>query len=477
MNARQRWTLAVASLASLMVSLDALVVAMALNTIRMRLGASIEDLEWVVNAYTLAFAVLMLTAAAIGERFGRRRVFTLGLVVFTAASAACALAPNAGALIAARAVQGAGAAMVIPTALALVSVAFPAQRRGAAMGILAGITGIAVLGGPVLGGAVVQGISWQWIFWLNVPLGIVLVVVGRGRLAESTGIARSWDVAGLVTSGLGVWALVWAAVHATTVGWTSPTVLLGLGCGAALLIAFVVVERRVKAPMLPLRLFARPGFGSANLSGLLMSASIFGAAFFLAQYLQAGLHLSALAAGLHLLPWTASLFVIAPIAGAQLNRIGARTLTWTGLLAQALGFTWMALAAGSGAGYDAMIAPMVLAGVGVSAAMPAVQNTAVSAVQPADIGTASGVYSAMRQLGGAVGVALLATVFTTAGGNFSTPQTLAPAFQAALIVAASLSAAGALAAAYIGRVRGRSRTAASTTTTAMALPEPQQRQN
>jgi EmrB/QacA subfamily drug resistance transporter len=454
MDARQRWTLAVASLASLMVSLDALVVATALNTIRVQLGATIEDLEWTVNAYTLAFAVLMLPAAAVADRFGRRRVLLIGLVVFTAASAACALAPSAGLLIAARAVQGAGAALVMPTALAIVGVAFTPERRGSAMGILAGVTGIAVLGGPVLGGAVVQGVAWQWIFWLNVPIGVLLAFIGRARLAESTGPRERWDVPGMLTAALGVCALIWAVVRAATTGWGSPAVLIGGAIGAVLLAVFVVVERRSAAPMLPPRLFARPAFSAANVAGLLMSASIFGVAFFLSQYLQAGLHLSPLAAGVHMLPWTASLFLVAPLAGAMLNRVGARALVSTGLLAQGVGFAWLALAARSGGGYPAMIAPLVLAGIGVSMAMPAAQNAAVSSVDALDIGRASGVYNAVRQLGGAVGVAVLATVFAGVGGKFGEPQTLGPAFEVTLLVAAALSALGGVAGPFLeGRRR------------------------
>ncbi|GAB3808863.1 DHA2 family efflux MFS transporter permease subunit [Humibacter antri] len=454
MTATQRWTLTVASLASLMVSLDALVVATALNTIRVQLGASIEELEWTVNAYTLAFATLLLTASAIGDRFGRRRIMVVGLVVFTAASAACALAPTPGVLIVARAVQGAGAAMVMPTALALVSVAFPSERRGAAMGILAGVTGIAVLGGPVIGGAVVQGIAWPWIFWLNVPIGALLVLLCRARVAESVGRRRGWDAVGLGTSALGICALVWGVVHSTTVGWASPSVLVALALGVVLLAAFVLVEGRAAHPMLPLRLFARHGFGAANVGGLLLSASIFGAAFFLSQYLQAGLRLSPLSAGMHMLPWTASLFLVAPIAGAQVNRFGARMLVFGGLFAQALGFAWVALAVASGGGYPAMIAPMVLAGIGVSTAMPAVQNAAVSAVEPGDIGTASGVYNAVRQLGGAVGIAVLASVFAGVGGDFAMTATLGRAFEATMLVAAALSVVGAGAGMFVAGRRG-----------------------
>jgi EmrB/QacA subfamily drug resistance transporter len=447
MDSRQRWTLATASVASLMVGLDALVVTTALNTIRRQLRASMSDLEWTVNAYTLVFAVLLLTASTLGDRFGRRRMLVTGLGVFTAASAACALAPNIGVLVAARAVQGAGAAMVMPSALALVGGAFEPAARGKAMGIFGGVTGLAILGGPVIGGAVTQGLAWQWIFWLNVPIGVVLIpLVGR-RVAESvaTAHARRIDVLGLLLSGLGVLGLVWGLVRGNAAGWSSAEVSGGLVAGAVLVGCFVAWEARVAEPMLPLRLFADRTFRAANLAGLLMTGAIFGAAFFIAQYLQAGMAYEPLAAGLRMLPWTATLFVVAPVAGALINRVGERIFVAVGLSAQALGFGWLGLICANGsAGYPELIAPMMLAGVGVSAAMPAAQNAVLAAVPPAEIGTASGVYNTMRQLGGALGVAALAAVFA-ARGSFASADAVRSGFAAAMLVAGAISAIGGLA--------------------------------
>jgi EmrB/QacA subfamily drug resistance transporter len=442
MNTRQRWTLALTSLASLMVGLDALVVTTALNTIRLHLGASIADLEWTVNAYTLVFAMLLLTASVIGDRVGRRRMLAIGLAVFTTASAACALAPNIGVLIAARAVQGAGAAMVMPAALALVGGAFGPEQRGKAMGIFGGITGLSILAGPVVGGAVVQGFAWQWIFWLNVPIGLALIPMVWRRIAESAGPAGNLDAVGLLLSGLGVLGLVWGLVRGNAIGWTSPEIPGTVVGGAALLAAFVVWELRTPMPMLPMGLFTNRVFSAANIAGLLMTGSIFGAAFFFAQYLQAGLHESPLGSGLKLLPWTATLFVIAPIAGARINRIGERRLIVIGLAAQAAGFGWIAIAAGSG--YAAMVAPMMLAGVGVSAAMPAVQNAVLGAVTPAAIGIASGTYNATRQLGATFGIVALSVVFA-AHGNYASPSGVSHGFSAAMTVAAAISATGAFA--------------------------------
>ncbi|MCX4096193.1 DHA2 family efflux MFS transporter permease subunit [Nocardia sp. alder85J] len=442
MTPRQRWTLALTSVASLMVGLDALVVATALNTIRTRLHASMAELEWTVNAYSLAFAVLLLTAAVIGDRLGRRRTLAAGLTVFTLASAACALAPGIGFLIAARAVQGAGSAMVMPAAMALIGAAFEPRQRGAAMGIFGGITGLAILGGPVLGGAIVQGAAWQWIFWLNVPIGALLIPAVLRRVAESHGPIAEPDLPGLLLSGAGVLAVVWGLVRAGEIGWGATETIFTLVGGGLLLALFAGWELRTPAPMVPMRIFADRVFSSANLASLLQTASIFGTAFFFAQYLQAGLHEGPLDSGLRLLPWTATLFVVAPIAGARINRIGERPLIVAGLLGQALGFGWIALAAGSG--YAALIAPMVLAGVGVSVAMPAAQSAVLGAVAPQAIGTASGLYNTGRQLGGALGIAVVSAVFA-ANGSYASPAAVTDGFRAAIAVSAALSAAGALA--------------------------------
>jgi MFS family permease len=246
MDARQRWTLILTSVASLMVGLDLTVVTTALNTIRLDLGASIAELDWTINAYTLTIGVLLLTAAAVGDRLGRRRVLVAGLAVFTASSAACALAPSIGMLIAARAAQGIGTAMVLPQALALLSAAFPPETRGKAMGLFAGITGLAILGGPVIGGVVVQGLAWQWIFWLNVPIGIALIPLVWRYIAEAHGPRTPFDVTGLALSGAGLLGLVWGLVRGSAVGWGSPQVYGSLAAGTALIVAFAAWECRAR---------------------------------------------------------------------------------------------------------------------------------------------------------------------------------------------------------------------------------------
>jgi EmrB/QacA subfamily drug resistance transporter len=463
MDPRQRWTLILTSVASLMVGLDLTVVTTALNTIRLDLGASIAELDWTINAYTLTIGVLLLAAAAIGDRFGRRRVLAIGLAVFTGSSAACALAPSIGVLIAARAAQGIGTAMVLPQAMALLSAVFPPQVRGKAMGTFAGITGLAILAGPVLGGVVVQGLAWQWIFWLNVPIGAVLIpLVGR-YLAEAHGPRTRFDLAGLALSGAGLLGLVWGLIGANSVGWGSPQVYGPLAAGVALLAAFVAWERRAASPMLPASLFRNVPYVCANVAGFMMTGAMMSGVVFFMQYLQASLGEGPLAAGLRVLPLSATLFVVAPIAGRLVARVGERPIVMSGMACQAVGMVWMAVS--TGGSYPALIPGMVATGVGVSAAMPAAQNGAVGAVRREMIGTASGVYNAMRQVGGAFGIAIASAVFGAAG-SFASPAAVSHGVRAALLVTAVIAATGALAAAGL-----RSRQPAPPASTPQAAPQ------
>jgi EmrB/QacA subfamily drug resistance transporter len=439
----QRWALALASVASFMVVLDLLVVSTALSTIRHGLGASIGQLEWMVNAYTLAFAVLLMTAAAVGDRFGRRRVFAAGLAVFAAGSAACALAPGAGALIAARTVQGIGAAMVMPLALALLNAAVPPQRRGWAMGIYGSVTALAVVVGPVLGGAVTQGIAWQWIFWLNVPIGLLAIPLALRRLEESYGPRAALDLPGVALGTAAALGLVWGLVRGSSAGWASPGAAGALAAGVVLAVAFTAWELRARAPMLPMRLFAIRGFSAGNGVVFLVNASVTGAVFFMAQFLQVSLGQDPLGAGLRLLPWGVAPFLIAPRAGKLADRIGERPLVVSGVLLQAAGFAWIAAVAAAGLAYPAMLAPMMISGAGLGLALPAVTKAVVGSVPRGDIGKASGSFGMMRQLGGAFGVAILAAVFASAGG-YASAAAFSAGFAPALAAAAGLALAGAL---------------------------------
>ena len=454
----QGWVLALTSIASLMVALDTLVVSTALTTIRLDLGASIEQLEWTVNAYNLSLAVLLLPAAAVGDRFGRRAVFTAGLGLFVAASAAAALAPDIGSLIAARAVQGAGAALVITLALAIVSAAFPPERRGWAIGILEGITGLAVVGGPVIGGAVAQGIAWEWIFWLNVPIGLAAIPLALAHIDESHGRDTSLDIGGLALVTGGALGIVWGLVRANAAGWGSPEVVASLAIGAALVVGFVLWELRVREPMLPMRFFRSRAFSSGNAGVFFLFASLFGAVFFLAQFLQTGLGNGPLEAGLRLAPWTATLFFVAPIAGALVDRIGERPLLAGGMALQALGLAWVAAIAEPDLGYAAMIAPLIVAGIGASMAIPPAASAVVGAVGQDEVGKAAGANSMLRELGGVFGIALLVAVFAGAG-SYASADAFTDGFAPAIAVAAALSLLGAIAALGVPG-RGRAQPAA-----------------
>jgi EmrB/QacA subfamily drug resistance transporter len=428
-----------------MVALDTLVVTTALPVIRTDLGASLSDLEWTVNAYNLAFACFLLTGAALGDRFGRRRMFCIGLAVFTAASAAAALSPTVAALIAARTVQGAGAAMVMPLTLTLISEAFPAEKRGAAIGLWGGIAGLAVAAGPVIGGAVVDGIDWHWIFWLNVPIGLALIPFSALKLSESYGPRPKLDLHGLAIAGAGLLSVTWGLVRANAIGWSSTEVVLTLAGGVALLAAFVLWERRTPTPMIPLRLFRSRAFSAANAVSFFMYAGLFGAVFLMAQFLQDGLGESPLDAGIRLLPWTATPMVVAPIAGALADRYGNRPFMILGLALQAVGLAWVATIAGQGVTYAELGVALTVAGVGTSFCFPTVANAVMGSVPPSEAGVASGTNSSFRELGGVFGVAVLAAVFTH-HGVYSSPHAFFDRFGAAIWVAAGFSALGIVAA-------------------------------
>jgi EmrB/QacA subfamily drug resistance transporter len=445
-----RWVLVLSSVASLMVALDALVVSTALETIRRHLHASLGELEWTVNAYGLSFAVLLVPAAALGDRLGRRRLFAAGLAGFVLGSIACALAPNAGLLIAARAVQGSAAALVAPLSLALISTAFAPERRGWAMGVYGGITGIAVLGGPVIGGAVTQGLAWQWVFWINVPIGVVAIPLVLMRIPESYGPRARLDTRGLVLVTAAALGIVWGLVRGNDAGWGSAEVLGALAAGVAALAAFVAVERRVAEPMLPPSMFARRGFSAGTAATFLFSAALFSAVFFMAQFQQISLGQGPLDAGLRLLPWTGTLFFVAPVAGALINRLGARALVTLGLTLQAGGMAWIAAIAAPGMTYWHTIAPMVVAGAGISMAMPAAQSAVMNAVTSREVGKASGAFMTMRQLGAVFGLAVAAAVFSGAG-SYASPVAFFHGFVPALTLSAALSTAGALVAALLPR--------------------------
>src|SRR3954447_25802923 len=454
---RPLWTFAIVSVALFMVVLDNLVVTTALPSIRADLGGGLQALEWTVNAYTLTFAVLLLTGAALGDRFGRRRMFVIGLSLFTLASAGAALAPSTGALIAARALQGAGAAIVTPLTLTLLSTAFPPAKRGLAIGAWSGISGLGVALGPVVGGAVVEGVSWHWIFWLNVPTGLLLLPLARRQLTESYGPSGRLDLPGLGLAGAGLLGVVFAIVRGQALGWTSAPILGSFATGLVVLAALVAWELRAPAPMLPMRFFRNRAFAATNAVSLAMFFGVFGSIFLLAQFLQTTQGLSPLEAGIRTLPWTAMPIVVAPIAGLLFDRIGSRPLMAAGLLLQGTAIAWLAVVATPTVAFASLILPFALAGTGMALVFAPAANAVLGAVRPEEAGQASGATNAIRELGGVLGVAVLASVFT-ANGGYESPQAYVDGMTAALPIGAAVLGAGALLALLIP---GRKQTAAA----------------
>ena len=458
MNHKIVGTFAIASTAAFMATLDNLVVTTALPVIRRDLHAGLGSLEWTVNAYTLTFAVLLLTGAALGDRFGRRRVFALGLGIFTLGSAAAALAPSIGALDAARAVQGLGGAIVMPLSLTILSAAVPAEKRGLALGAWGGISGLAVAFGPLVGGAVVSGISWHWIFWLNVPIGLVLAPLALLRLDESYGPSSRLDLPGLGLASGGLFGVVWGLVRGNALGWGSTEIVTAFVAGAILLVLFVAWELRTETPMLPMSFFRSRTFALANAASLFMSFGMFGSIFLLAQFFQTVQGYTPLGSGLRILPWTAMPMVVAPIAGALSDRIGGHRLIGAGLALQAAGLAWIAAVQTPTISYAELVAPFAISGIGMGLFFAPVANVVLSAVRPDQEGQASGANNAIRELGGVLGVAVLASVFAHYGG-YRTGQTFTNGMIPAVYIGAAVVGLGSLSAFAIGR--GRPRAAAA----------------
>jgi EmrB/QacA subfamily drug resistance transporter len=458
---RPGWTLAIVSIALFMTALDNLVVGVALPSIRADLGGSLESLEWTVNAYTLSFAVLLITGAALGDRFGRKRMFTIGLSLFTVSSAAAALSPSVDALIAARAIQGAGAAMVTPLTLTLLAEAFPGARRGLALGVWAGVSGLGVALGPFVGGAVVEGISWHWIFWLNVPTGLIAVPLAMRKLTESFGSGSRLDLPGLGLVATGLFGLTFGIVRGQPLGWTSTTVLTSLIAGVVLLAAFLAWEHRAAAPMLPLRFFRSRGFSATSGVAFTMFFGVFGSIFLLSQFFQSAQGYSPFEAGLRTLPWTGMPMLVAPIAGILSDRIGSRPLMASGLALQAVAIGWLAQVATVDVAYSALVIPFILGGTGMALVFAPSANATLAAVRPEEAGQASGATNAIRELGGVMGVAVLASVFSAHGG-YASPQAFVDGLTAAMPYGAGVLVAGALVALLVpGKGAQAARTASA----------------
>ncbi|KNB50081.1 MFS transporter [Streptomyces caatingaensis] len=457
---RAGWALAISGAAGFMAALDNLVVTTALPSVRADLGGTPADLEWTVSAYTLTYAVLLMSGAALGDRFGRRRLFTLGVLLFTAASAAAALAPGIEALIAARAVQGAGAAVMTPIGLTLLTAATPPERRGTAFGVWGAVNGLAVATGPLIGGGLTEHLSWHWIFWLNVPVGLLLVPLVRLRMAESYAPDARLDVRGTLLVSPGLFGVVFAVVNVDAHGWTSGRVLTGLIAGGLLLVAFLWHCSAHDRPMLPLRLFRDRAFSGVNAAGLLMFFGMFGSIFLLGQFLQNVAGYAPTEAGLRMLPWTGMPMLVAPLAGRLADRVGGRIVVVCGLALQATGLVLYALTISADVSYAAQLPALILGGTGMALYFAPASALVMASVPAAEQGIASGANSALREVGGAFGVAVLGSVFAARGG-YGSPQRFVDGITPALWIGAAGVALAAVAAALIPR-RG----------TAQAAPAP-----
>lgn len=432
---RQRWTIIIVSIVSFMTGLDVLVLMTALPTLRLELHTNAAHLGWTINAYEIGFAALILTGAALGDRFGRRLLFAVGVLIFTVGSAWAALSHSIDVLIAARAFQGIGSGVATALATALISAATPPEKRGAAFGIWGAVTGMAIALGPLVGGAIVQWLSWHWIFWINVPIGIALIGLTFWLISESKGEVLPIDFAGLVLSTVGVVAISQALIRGGDSGWTSPSVLFGIIGGVVVLVAFVLWEHRARSPMMPLSMFRNLSFTGGCGAGFAMGVALYGNTFIFAQYLQFALHNDALGVGIRLLPWVSLTPLVSPITGVLTDRIGERPLVILGFVLFAGAFFIIGPMAKSGVGYGTLIGPLLIAGIGVPMTFVAMISAVMRSVEPARFGVASGVSMTIRQVGAVFGVAIAVAVFSSYG-DFTSPAKFIDGFSPAVIVLA-----------------------------------------
>jgi EmrB/QacA subfamily drug resistance transporter len=442
-NRNLGWVMALTSTAYFMVVLDSVVVITALPRMQRDLHVSLASLQWTLNAYGIAFAAGIITAAALGDRFGRRKLFTIGLALFTAASVACAQAPNLSELIVARTLQGLGGAIVLPLSLTILTAAFPIERRGMIVGIYGGLAGLAVAMGPIVGGVVTQSIDWHWIFWINVPIGVVAVLLGVRLLPESYGARERLDLVGVGLITAGVASVVWALSRASNVGWSSTEVVGALVAGAALLVVFVAWESSVREPMVPPALFAARDFAIGNITTFLMSGAIFAGGLLVTEEFQLARHYSPVGAGLHLLPFFATPMLVSPLAGALSDRIGRRPIIVVGLGLLTAGFVWVAWRGSLRTSWIELVIALLIAGVGISMALPTVPTAVLSAVRAQDMGKASGINYMAQRFGAVFGVAIGSTVFATYGG-LASPAAVTAGFKPALWACAVFAGLAAL---------------------------------
>ncbi len=441
MHHRPGWTLLVASIAAFMTSLDQMVVTTALPRMRADLGGTVGQLEWTMNGFYLAFACLLLAAAGFGDRFGRRRVLVVGLVVFGLSSLAAAAAPGLGLLIAARVAQGGASAAVLPLTLTVISEAYSPEGRGKAIGVWSSLLGAGGVLGPLVGGVLVESVGWRGIFWVNVPIAAAVAIATRIVVTESHGPRHRLDLQGLVLATAGSLGLAWGLARSADDGWGAASVWIPLVTGVALLAAFIRVEHSRAFPLMPTGLFRIRSFSATNCVSLGMYASLAGSVFFVSQFFQTVQHASPLMAALRFAPWPAPALVLAPLVGTYAARFGNRPFLVAGMAVHTIAMAWFALVAGSDTPYAAVVGPLVLSGIGIAAVFPAMSGEVMASVPPERMGVASGVNGSIRELGGVLGVALAAAAFARAGG-YHTAATFTTGFVRALWVCVALAGIG-----------------------------------
>ena len=446
---RPAWLVILAlSFPMFMASLDNLVVTNALPVIGADLHASIEQLTWTVNAYTLTFASCILMSSALADRFGRRRIFLSGIFIFTAASAWCGVSSDINTLIIARAIQGFGASAIVPLSLALISTSVPERMRAAAIGIWGGVSGLGIAVGPLIGGAVVEGMNWHSIFWLNVPISVICMALIWYTIDESYGRPQPLDFLGLILAGVGLFGLTYSIVRGNDAGWTSAEVLTGLIGGVALIVIFIWWESHAASPLLPLRLFSNRSFSMANIVGFLFFFGIFGAIFILIQFLQVVQGANPLEAGLMTMPWTLAPLVVSPLTGLLTSRIGTRPVIVVGMALMSIGLLWSGIILDPSVEYIHFVPPFMAAGVGMSLVFAPIAAATLQGMAPEDRATASGTNMTVRQVGVALGVATLTAIFTALNGVLS-PTGFTDAASPAILTDAAVMMLGTFAAFFL----------------------------
>jgi EmrB/QacA subfamily drug resistance transporter len=461
-EARKWWTLAAVAFGLFMIMLDNTVVNVALPSIAADLQADLSGLEWIVTGYALTFASLMLTGGKLADLLGRRLIFVVGLVIFTLSSLACGMATSEEMLIGARVVQGAGAALMNPATLSIIAATFPPRQRGMAIGIWAGVSALALAIGPLVGGLLTEHADWSWIFFVNVPVGVVAIAASLILIPESKdeSAEQRLDLPGLLTSGLGLFALTYGLIEANTYGWTSGRILGSFAAAVVLLVAFVLLETHQRIPMLDLSLFRNSTFAGANLTVLLVAFAMFGVFFFVSLYMQGILGYSAVETGAAFLPLTVLIILVAPIAGKTSDRIGSRWLITAGMLlitVQLLSFSRL----GVDATFFNLLPGLLVGGVGMALVMTPSAAAAVRALPVDKSGVGSAVLNAFRQVGGSMGIAVMGSIMANQVGRasgpevFRDPQRFVDGFSTTLQVAAGITLLGAVVAAVLIRAHER----------------------